>query len=165
MHCDHCVRRYERESVAVEAVCIVSLNYGHCDTATRNCATEWSLRVTATQLLKKRRHGKLIIEQILIINWEYNILLTFVKVCFFVRYLYCHRGGGATAAGVFKYVAAWRRCGEAFSSGGVAAERHRFSWKPMWRCSTADSFSWNHSGAAAAHFQPRWTSLLHNYKS
>ena len=57
MHCDHCVRRYERESVAVEAVCVVSLNYGHCDTATRNCATEWSLRVTATQLLKKRRHG------------------------------------------------------------------------------------------------------------
>ena len=58
MHCDHCVRRYERESVAVEAVCVVSLNYGHCDTATRNCATEWSLRVTATQLLKKRQHGK-----------------------------------------------------------------------------------------------------------
>ena len=53
MHCDHCVRRYVRESVAVEAVCIVSLNYGHCDTATRNCVTEWSLRVTATQLLKK----------------------------------------------------------------------------------------------------------------
>ena len=45
MHCDHCFRRYERESVAVEAVCVVSLNYGHCDTATRNCATEWSLRV------------------------------------------------------------------------------------------------------------------------
>ena len=57
MHCDHCVRRYERESVAVEAVCVVSLNYSECDTATRNCATEWSLRVTATQLLKKRRHG------------------------------------------------------------------------------------------------------------
>ena len=57
MHCDRCVRRYERQSVAVEAVCVVSLNYGHCDTATRNCATEWSLRVTATQLLKKRRHG------------------------------------------------------------------------------------------------------------
>ena len=57
MHCDHCVRRYERGSVAVEAVCVVSLNYGHCDTATRNCATEWSLRITATQLLKKRRHG------------------------------------------------------------------------------------------------------------
>ena len=57
MHCDHCVRRYERESVAVEVVCVVSLNYGECDTATRNCATEWSLRVTATQLLKKRRHG------------------------------------------------------------------------------------------------------------
>ena len=57
MHCDQCVRRYEREFVAVEAVCVVSLNYGHCDTATRNCATEWSLRVTATQLLKKRRHG------------------------------------------------------------------------------------------------------------
>ena len=54
MHCDHCVRRYERESVAVEAVCVVSLNYGECDTATRNCATEWSLRVTAMQLLKKR---------------------------------------------------------------------------------------------------------------
>ena len=54
MHCD---RRYERESVAVEAVCVVSLNYGEYDTATRNCATEWSLRVTATQLLKKRRHG------------------------------------------------------------------------------------------------------------
>ena len=49
----HCVRRYERESIAVEAVCIVSLNYGHCDTAMRNCATEWSLRVTATQLSKK----------------------------------------------------------------------------------------------------------------
>ena len=48
MHCDHCVRRYERQSVAVEAVCVVSLNYGECDTATRNCATEWSLRVTAT---------------------------------------------------------------------------------------------------------------------
>ena len=59
MHSDHCVRRYERESVAVEAVCAVSLNYDHCDTATRNCATEWSLRVTATQLLKKRRHGEL----------------------------------------------------------------------------------------------------------
>ena len=57
MHCDHCVRRYERESVAVEAVCVVSLNYGECDTATRNCATKWSLRVTVTQLLKKRRHG------------------------------------------------------------------------------------------------------------
>ena len=57
MPCDHCVRRYERESVAVEAVCVISVNYGHCDTATRNCATEWSLRVTATQLLKKRRHG------------------------------------------------------------------------------------------------------------
>ena len=58
MHCHHCVRRYERESVAVEAVCVVSLNYGECDTATRNCVTEWSLRVTATQLLKKRRHGR-----------------------------------------------------------------------------------------------------------
>ena len=46
-------------SVAVEAVCVVSLNYAECDTATRNCATEWSLRVTATQLLKKRRHGVL----------------------------------------------------------------------------------------------------------
>ena len=57
MHCGHCVRRYERESIAVEAVCIVSLNYGECDTATPNFATEWSLRVTATQLLKKRRHG------------------------------------------------------------------------------------------------------------
>ena len=57
MQCDHCVRRYERESVAVEAVCVVSLNYGECDAATRNCATEWSLRVTATQLLKKGRHG------------------------------------------------------------------------------------------------------------
>ena len=57
MHCNHCVRRYERESVVVEAVCIVSLNYGECDTATRNCVTEWSLRVTATQLLKERRHG------------------------------------------------------------------------------------------------------------
>ena len=57
MHCDHCIRRYERESVAVEAVCIVSRNCGHCDTATRNCATEWSLRVTAMQLLKKGRHG------------------------------------------------------------------------------------------------------------
>ena len=54
MHCDHCVRRYERESVTVEAVYVVSLNYGECDTATRNCATEWSLRVTATQLLKKK---------------------------------------------------------------------------------------------------------------
>ena len=53
MHCEHCVRRYERASVAVEAVCVVSLNYGHYDTATRNCATKWSLRVTATQLLKK----------------------------------------------------------------------------------------------------------------
>ena len=53
MHCDHCVYRYERESAAVEVVCVVSLNYGHCDTATRSCATEWSLRVTATQLLKK----------------------------------------------------------------------------------------------------------------
>ena len=59
MHCDHCVRRYERESVAVEAVYVVSLNYGHCDTAKRNCATEWSLRVTATHLLKKRRHGSI----------------------------------------------------------------------------------------------------------
>ena len=58
MHCDHCVRRYERESVAVEAVCVVSLYYGHCDTATRNCATEWSLRVTATQPLKKGDIGK-----------------------------------------------------------------------------------------------------------
>ena len=57
MHCDHCVRRYGRESVAVEAVCVISVNYGHYDTATRNCATEWSLRVTATQLLQKRRHG------------------------------------------------------------------------------------------------------------
>ena len=55
MHCDHCLRRYEHESVAV---CVVSLNYGECDTATRNCATEWSLSVTATQLLKKRRHGQ-----------------------------------------------------------------------------------------------------------
>ena len=60
MHCDHCVRRYEHESVAVEAVCVVNLNCGHCDTATRNCATEWSLRVTATQLLKKRRHGQFV---------------------------------------------------------------------------------------------------------
>ena len=59
MHCDHCVRKYERESVAVEAACIASLNYGECDTAMRNCATEWSLRVTATPLLKKRRHGLL----------------------------------------------------------------------------------------------------------
>ena len=58
MHCDHCVRRYERESVAVEAACVASLNYDECDTAMRNCATEWSLRVTATQLLKKGRHGK-----------------------------------------------------------------------------------------------------------
>ena len=58
MHCDHCVRRYESESVAVEVVCVVSLNYGECDTAARNCATEWSLRVTTTQLLKKRRHGR-----------------------------------------------------------------------------------------------------------
>ena len=51
MHCD---RRYERQSVAVEPVCVVSLKYGKCDTATRSCATEWSLRVTATQLLKKK---------------------------------------------------------------------------------------------------------------
>ena len=51
-------RRYVRESVAVEAVCVVNLNYGECDTATRNCATEWSLRVTATQLLKRKRHGR-----------------------------------------------------------------------------------------------------------
>ena len=58
MHCDHCVRRCERESVAVEAVCVVSLNYGECDTATRNFATEWSLRVTATQLLKKGDMGR-----------------------------------------------------------------------------------------------------------
>ena len=57
MHCDHCVHRYERESVTVEAICVVSLNYGECDTATRNCATEWSLRVTATQLLKKGDMG------------------------------------------------------------------------------------------------------------
>ena len=57
MHCDDCVRRYECESVAVEAVCIVSLNYDHCDTATRNCATEWALCVTATQLLKKGDMG------------------------------------------------------------------------------------------------------------
>ena len=62
MHCDHCVRRYERESVAVEAVYVVSLNYGERDTATRNCATEWSLRVTATQLLKKKA------------TWEYSLL-------------------------------------------------------------------------------------------
>ena len=54
MHCDHCMRRYERESVAVEAVCVVSPNYGECDTATRNSPIEWSLRVTATQLLKKK---------------------------------------------------------------------------------------------------------------
>ena len=58
MHCDHCVRRYERESVAVEAVYVVSLNYDHCDAATRKCATEWSLRVTATQLLKKGDMGR-----------------------------------------------------------------------------------------------------------
>ena len=57
MHCDHCVRRYERESDAVEVVCVVSLNYGECDTATRNCTTEWSLRLTATQLLKKGDMG------------------------------------------------------------------------------------------------------------
>ena len=58
MHCDHCVGRYEREFVAVEAVCVVSLNYGECDTATCNCATEWSLRVIATQLLKKSDMGR-----------------------------------------------------------------------------------------------------------
>ena len=58
MHCDHCVRKYKRESVAVEAVCVVGLDYGHCDTATRNCATEQSLRVTATQLLKKGDMGR-----------------------------------------------------------------------------------------------------------
>ena len=39
MQCDHCVRRYERESIAVEAVCVVSLNYGECDTATRRMVT------------------------------------------------------------------------------------------------------------------------------
>ena len=48
MHCGHCQRRYERQFVAVEAVCLVTLNYGHCDTATRNSPTEWPLRVTAT---------------------------------------------------------------------------------------------------------------------
>ena len=53
-------------------------------------------------------------------NETHEIFVTFVKVCFFVRYLCYHRGGGATAAGVFKYIAAWQRCGEAFSSGGVA---------------------------------------------
>ena len=58
MHCDHCVRKYEPESVAKEAVSVVSLYYGECDTATRNSPTEWSLRVTATQLLKKRRHER-----------------------------------------------------------------------------------------------------------
>ena len=57
MHCGDCVHRYERESVTVEAICVVSLNYGECDTATRNCATEWSLRVTVTQLLKKGDMG------------------------------------------------------------------------------------------------------------
>ena len=36
MHCDHCIRRYEPESVAKEAVSVVSLYYGECDTATRN---------------------------------------------------------------------------------------------------------------------------------
>ena len=69
MHCDHCVRRYERESVAVAVVCIVSLNCGHYDTATRNCATEWLLRVTATQLLKKGAIGRVLmnpIDQILV---------------------------------------------------------------------------------------------------
>ena len=39
MHCDHCQRRYERQSVAVEAVCVVSLNYGECDTPTRRMVT------------------------------------------------------------------------------------------------------------------------------
>ena len=52
MHCDHCVHRYERESVTVEAICVVSLNYGHCDTARRNFPTEWALRVTLTHTLK-----------------------------------------------------------------------------------------------------------------
>ena len=45
------------QSLAVEAVCIVTLNYGECDTATPTSPTEWALRVTATHLLKKRRHG------------------------------------------------------------------------------------------------------------
>ena len=53
-------------------------------------------------------------------NETHEIFVTVVNVCFFVKYLCYHRGGGATAAGVFKYVAAWQRCGEAFSSGGVA---------------------------------------------
>ena len=52
-----CVHRYERESVTVEAIFVVSLNYGHCDTATRNSPTKWALRVTVTQLLKKGAMG------------------------------------------------------------------------------------------------------------
>ena len=57
MQCDHCVHGYERESVTVEAICVVSLNCGECDTATRNSPTEWALRVNVTQLLKKGDMG------------------------------------------------------------------------------------------------------------
>ena len=51
MQCDHCQRKNERQSVAV---CVVTLNYGECDTATRHSPTEWSLRVNAMHLFKKK---------------------------------------------------------------------------------------------------------------
>ena len=51
IHYDHCVRRYERESVAV---CVVSVNYGECDTATRRMVTARNCDAA----LKKRRHGQ-----------------------------------------------------------------------------------------------------------
>ena len=41
------------QSVAVEAVCLVTLNYAHCDTPTPNSPREWPLHLTATHLLKK----------------------------------------------------------------------------------------------------------------
>ena len=34
-------------------------------------------------------------------------ILTFVEVYFFVRYLYCYRGDGATLAYIFKHTTAW----------------------------------------------------------
>ena len=49
----------------------MGLNYGHCDTATRNGATEWSLRVTATQLLKKGDMGYLVIDLIIVFRLNY----------------------------------------------------------------------------------------------